>query len=435
MSFRNKILARLSSLDMIISPPAAITRILPLLGEKGSGVRSELDSILKDAAIGERILQVANSPSQGYGGTVNNIDQALMILGENLVKCLVFSISVHDHVVARCPGKDKEHNRLWLHFLETASAARNLELILRFENAENAYVAGLLHDLGRVFLLAYFGGEAFQVSRLVAGGMTLIEAEREHLGVDHQEIGRIIARRWNLPEFLQETMADHHPRHAADLNELSPLSRIVSLSDNLSLASGEYPPGAGGAAARLGIIETCCRFMNLRIEDIKRVYATLPDDVSSSAGALDLNLGDSSRYLSEINSDLLQLIFELGSLIGKEQGMSLKARQRESIHHFIEPLRAALGTISDYITDAVTNMSGQFETLRLLHQDGQKDDVFERVPEISESLNESALRISEILQELSRVVSPEYLETLESPNALDTVTSLKDSLKEDPFRS
>jgi HD-like signal output (HDOD) protein len=417
MSFRNKILARLNSLDIIISPPAVIADVLPVMGEEGPEVKSLLDSILKDGEFGERILKVANSPFHGYEGRVNNIDQARMILGDNLIKCLVFSISVYDHVVAKCPGKNKEHNRLWLHFLETASAARNLELILRFESADDAYVAGLIHDLGRLFLLAYFGGEAFQVGRLVAGGMTLQEAEREHLGIDHQEIGRMVARRWNLPESLQEIAGNHHPRHAADLDEMSSMTRIVSFSDSLSLSSGEYPPGAAGTSARMKTMENCCRFLNLGVDEIKRVYVTLPDDVLSNAEALGLSLGEPSSYLSGLNSQMVQMIFDLGDFIEEGQGTSRSPAQEERTDDGLESVRAALTVLSDYTTDAITRISDQLEALRLLHQKGLDDEVFERIPAIGESLSESARKISGSMQELSDLTGQKRINYSEDSKA------------------
>jgi HD-like signal output (HDOD) protein len=431
MSFRNKILARLDSLDIIISPPPAVDDVLNLMGEEGPGIRPLLLSILKDTGISERIIEMANSPFYDYEGRVNNVDQALMILGDNLVKCLVFSILIHDHVIAKCPGKDKEYNRLWLHFLETASAARNLGFILKFESADEAYIAGLIHDLGRLFLLAYFGSEAFQVSRLVSAGMTLLDAEREHLGIDHQEIGKLVARRWNLPGSLRQIMGDHHPRNASDLNEMTPLSRIVSLSDSLSLSSGEYSPDADGAAARIEIVETCCRFMNLKVDDIKRIYATLPDDVLSSAAALDLGLGDAARYLSELNSEMLEIVFELGNFIGKRQAPARSASKEGSNEDVSESLRTALSTLSHYVSHSLTAISGQFEMLRIMLEKEEKEEISDRLPAISESLGEFTDKITGILQDLSSIAGGGKPESLERTRAFDIEKSKREKTKKD----
>lgn len=429
MSFRNKILARLDTLDIVSSPPPVLADILSLIGRDDATGTKLLKSILKNTNISARVLKTANSAFRG--GEVNNIDQAIMVLGENLVKCLVFSISIYDHIVSSDSGRDREYGRLWRHLLETASAAKNLALIVKFESSEKAYVAGLIHDIGRLFLLRYFARESYQVVGMVARGRTLLEAERQHLGIDHQEIGLVIARRWNLPEFLQEAVRNHHPLRHADPDEMCVLSRIIALSDNLSLANGEYPQNARGAISRIETIEACSRLLNVNLEDIKRVYATFADDVLSSSRALDLRLGDALEYLSQVNGEIFELYFGLAGFIPESREPAPRPSRGEKIDRALESLRLVLTTLSYHIDMAIPGISNQCDILQLMYQKGDRDGIFEKIPAVSRAIKESTQNISMACRELSSIANPENIRYFRDSKPADVETSLKEKLEPD----
>ncbi len=430
MSLRNKILARLGSIDVISAPPAIISEVLSLLNQEDSSSVKLSRIILKDPNLTARVLRIANSTFYGYRGQVNNVNQAVMILGQNMVKCLVLSISIYDQVISKDPGKEKEFNRLWQHFLETATAAKNVALHIGYEMLEEAYVAGLLHDFGRLFLLRYFGKETFQANRLLADGMTLIEAEQKLFGIDHQEIGGIIASRWNLPISLVQAIGNHHPLDGETLKELPLLSRIVAISDNLSHTGNELPENLDGAGYRIEIIDACCSSLGLDMDKIKKVYSAIPSEVLGNAEGMGLNLGEAFEYLSQVNATLFNLYVELAGIFRERQELSRRLLNEERLEGTLESLHIALATLSHYINNAIMNISGQCEILQLLHGKGDKEEIFERIPSLRESIKLSTKRITMVLRELSNIASMEKISYFKNSRAIDIEKSLKERLED-----
>ena len=430
MSLKNKIFARLNSIDVISTPPAIISDVISLLNQEDSSSVKLSQIILKDPNLTARVLKIANSTFYGYRGQVNNVNQAVMIMGQNMVKCLVISISVYDQVISKDPGKDKEFNKLWRHFLETAIAAKNVALCIKYEMLEEAYIAGLLHDFGRLFLLRYFSRETFQANRLLANGMILIDAERKLFGTDHQEIGGFIASRWNLPISLIQAIGNHHPPDGEALKELPLLSRIVAISDNLSPTSNELPENLDGAEYRIGIIDACCDSLGLDMDKIKKVYSAIPREVLGSAEGIGLNLGEAFEYLSQVNARLFNLYVELSSIFRERQELSRRLLNEERLEGTLESLHIALATLSHYINNSIMNISGQCEILQLLHRNGDKDQVFEKIPSLNESIRLSTKRISVVLRELSNITSMEKISYFKNSRAIDIEKSLKERLEE-----
>ncbi len=429
MSIRNKIFARLDSLDSINSPPSMIKDIMSLLNQDDSTAARLSAVILKDPGLTAKILKVANSSFYGYKGQVKNINQAVMILGQTMVKYLVLSISICNHVAAKDSGKEQEYVRLWQHFLETASIARNIAMNINYGLEEEAYVAGLLHDFGRLLLLKHFGAEVFQTQRLVREGSSIIEAERKIFDTDHQEIGEFICKRWNLPESLAEILGNHHPERRDMIPNLPLLARIVILADNLSSSGMEMPENLSGAALRVDIIAGCTEALGLDLANIKKYYTVVSRDVLGSAEGLDLDLGDAVEYLSKINTEVFQLYIDLANIFRERQELSGKMLTEERLEGTLESLHIALATLSHYINNASMNISGQCEVLQILYDKGDTRQVYEKIPSMTKSIKSSIKKISLILEELSKISSLESINYFKDSRAIDIEQSLKERLE------
>lgn len=429
MSIKNKVFARLDSLDSINSPPAVINDILTLLNQEESSASKLAKIILKDPGLTVKILKVANSSFYGYRGQVKNINQAVMILGQTMVKYLVLSISIYNHVITRDDGKKEEYIRLWQHFLETASIAKNIALNINYGLEEEAYVAGLLHDFGRMYLLKHFGGEVFQANRMVKEGKTLLEAERIVLGTDHQEIGRLVCKRWNLPDSLTEALGNHHPENPDKIPSLPLLSKIIVLADNLSSSGGELPENLEGATHRVAIIGACTDAMGLELGSIKKFYTVVSREVLSSAEGMEIDLGDAVEYLSRINTEIFQLYVDLANIFRERQELSGRLLTEERLEGTLESLHIALATLSHYINNASMNISGQCEVMQILYDKGDSTKIFEKIPEMSKSIKSSIKKISMVLEELSKLSSLENINYFKDSRAIDIEKSLKERLE------
>jgi len=429
MSLRNKIFSRLDSLEVFNSPPSVLKEVLTLLNQDDSSASRLSKVILKDPGLTARVLKTANSSFYGYRGQVKNVNQAIMILGQNMVKYLILSISIYNQVISKDSGKENDYIALWQHFLETASMAKNIALGINPGMEEEAYIAGLLHDFGRLFMLKYFGGEVFQVNRLIRDGKYIMEAEDEVFGTNHQEIGEFIARRWNLPKSFGEVMANHHPRDYDGIKNLPFLNKSVILADCLSTTGEEMPQNIDSAASRVRIIDACTESLGIELMNMKRFFASISSEVLGSAAGMELDLGDAVEYLTKINSEIFQQYVDLVGIFRERQEISGKLLSEERLEGTLESLHIALATLSHYINNASMSISGQCEVMQLLYDKNDMSKVHERIPEMTKSIRASIKKISKVLEELSKISNMENINYFKDSRAIDIEKSLKERLE------
>ncbi|WP_374495660.1 HDOD domain-containing protein [Zoogloea sp.] len=178
-----------------------------------SGADTDIDAlarrIAQDQAIAARVLRVANSPFYGLQAQVGSIHDAIVVLGLSSVRSLVLAAAVIAGLPAgNCP--DFSHTRFWRHVLGVAVAARALARPLK-RPPEPLFIAGLLHDIGRLAMMVIYPDELCSVlADAQARDCTLAEAEQRHFGFDHSTAGAELARRWNFPAEIVDALAWHH---------------------------------------------------------------------------------------------------------------------------------------------------------------------------------------------------------------------------------
>jgi putative nucleotidyltransferase with HDIG domain len=204
--------------------------------------REIADMVSGDQAMAAAVLRLVNAPFFGLGRRIGSIQHAVLLLGLGTVRNLALSA-----VLVKSFGqssRDRRFNRshLWRHTAMCAAGARLLSKRLGSGDPEEAFLAGLVHDMGVVILDQFFHDGFRRAADLVTGmTMPLVDAEREIFGRDHAFVGRQLARRWNFPASVAEAIGCHHAPGRARLNPT--LTAIVHVSDWLE-ASTEIPPSA-----------------------------------------------------------------------------------------------------------------------------------------------------------------------------------------------
>jgi HD-like signal output (HDOD) protein len=189
----------------------------------------------RDPSLTANILKVANSPYYGMGQKVASLKLALTILGLTEIINIVTGISI----VRLFPtGRKKgsfDRVKFWQHSFGCATASRMLANDLKFETEGVEFVAGLIHDVGKLILDQYFHPKLREIIKLrEKEGIGEIEAEERILGVGHATLGSWLAQNWNLPSTLIEAIAHHH--RPLDVLALAPPSREPALSAIVHLA-------------------------------------------------------------------------------------------------------------------------------------------------------------------------------------------------------
>jgi HD-like signal output (HDOD) protein len=219
-----------------------VVDLLKLASREGHGISDVVRIVECDAVLTAGILRVANSASyRPARGDVDSLQVAISLLGERTVVGICLELCSNGFFDQPLEGYESTGGELWRHDLKTAILSRLLTRHARKPiHANHAFIAGILHDIGKTVVSTYLKGSAPQLTLLVDRSnehMSYLEAERHKLGYDHCEAGKILAEQWKLPEFCLETIAfHHHPDEAA--KEYASLVFCVHLADLLAMMTG-----------------------------------------------------------------------------------------------------------------------------------------------------------------------------------------------------
>lgn len=194
----------LTRTDELPTLPAVALRVAQTMGSADVSILDVCEEIERDQAITAKVLKLVNSPFYGFTGRVTSIQRSLVLLGFNTVRSLVLGVSVFD-------GGSEKVRDLWLHALGVSTAAEAIARRLGMSDAEEIATAGLLHDIGKVAISAKRPALRDRIVALAReSGASVLEAEREVLGIDHAAIGKAMAEQWKLPAAIAEVVAHHH---------------------------------------------------------------------------------------------------------------------------------------------------------------------------------------------------------------------------------
>ncbi len=237
---RQRTLRLLSSIRNLPSVPSIIFEVSRLLNNSKTSATDLGKVISKDQGLVARILTVANSPLYGLPRRVSTIDFAIVILGFDHIKNIVMALSMIESF-----RSNQTHNwdsmAYMNHSLFTASATKRIADELGFSRAGEAFIAGLLHDIGIIIIQKYFNKEFNQICEIVESQeMLYLKAEEQVLGLTHQEIGQFIVSKWNFPESLGDSIAHHHKPSISENNKV--LSSVIHLADYMTqnLCAGHF---------------------------------------------------------------------------------------------------------------------------------------------------------------------------------------------------
>ncbi len=239
---REKNLAVLSGIKNLPSIPKVVFEVTKLLNDpdKSPSVLAEL--ISKDPGLTSRILAVANSPLYGIKRKVSSIEFAVLILGFQDIQNVVTALSLVD-AINIIPAANFDPVEFWMHSMVVGTAARGISQHLGFEFGGEAFVAGILHDIGELVTYKYFKEDFNHIlEKANRENINVIDSEIEILGMDHQEIGKFLADKWNLPDILCDAISTHHipSKTTGDKKFVSVIHLIDYMTYRLGIAASYW---------------------------------------------------------------------------------------------------------------------------------------------------------------------------------------------------
>ncbi len=223
--------AILASLPKLPAFPGIVVHILKALDDENSSMTVLVNHLQRDPVIAGRILSAANRSSQHGHRALGGISAAVSFIGMRRVREIVLATSLVDF------SRQTQGGRFfWEHSLAVGICTQ--ELAREFSlNLDYALVAGLLHDIGKLWL-SYLYAKDYQamLDQLAQQPRPLCEAEREVFGMDHCRIGEVVAEHWGLPAQIIEAIGQHHQPNHPELGQLAAITHVAeAISNGLDL--------------------------------------------------------------------------------------------------------------------------------------------------------------------------------------------------------
>lgn len=204
----------IQKIEQIPTIPMVSQRIMEIAGDEEAPFKDFVRIIEKDQALAAKILRVANSAFYGLLSSVSSLEHALVILGINEVKSIVLGCSVYNFF-SHGQSNAFDRTQFWKHAIICSQVAKLLGAHFNTRNGDSLFLAGLIHDIGKVVLDQYFHEDFVQIIEHISlTKTTFSKAEKKILGTTHSQIGAKVLKQWRFPdEVIMQILYHHAPWH------------------------------------------------------------------------------------------------------------------------------------------------------------------------------------------------------------------------------
>ena len=272
---------RVKSIEGLPSFPATHAEILKLAHSEDASSDDIADKLQLDSGLLATIFKLVNSSGYGFRKKVDSLKLAVTLLGLEEIANLVMAAQVFDKLGNYDDGSGLDSTEFWRHSIGVAFAARALSKKLQIE-AESAFLAGMLHDVGKIVLDRYFVDYYKEVLNIVSDGTTLIvDAEMEVLGVTHADIGAVLAAEWKFSNAFLNTIKYHH--RPGDTAKYKRLVCLIHLADGLTREIGF---GSGGDSAEVTLDEAALDQFHMMDRGVQMLREAVEEELEGAESFL-----------------------------------------------------------------------------------------------------------------------------------------------------
>jgi putative nucleotidyltransferase with HDIG domain len=225
------IIERIRNIEDLPTLPSVALEILSLAHQSDISIQIIAECIHKDPPLAAKVLKMANSTFYRRSDKkVETLHQSIIFLGLAEIINITTSLSVFSALKSRRALEVSVRESFWDHSVATGLIARYIDRKLGMRSMGREFVAGLLHDIGKIILDQYFHDEfmaAYNMS--LDKDMPMYKTEMEVCGTNHMEIGYYMAKKWNLPEYLADVILWHHQPSQATHRDMVALISMANL--------------------------------------------------------------------------------------------------------------------------------------------------------------------------------------------------------------
>lgn len=213
--------------------PAVVNKILQVSSDPESSIDKLARIVEAEVGLASSIVKMANSPFFGLSREVASIPHALAVLGMEEVRNMVLAKAMFN-TFTNFRKKEERVNVLWKHSFYSALAAQAIADKMGRDDS-GLFVAGLIHDIGKMVIFLAFSSESLR--KIYGANEKLKDSEKEitYLGLNHEDLGRLLVKSWLFPDSLQMAVGYHHSPESAPSHQVYPL--VARLADTLAWLS------------------------------------------------------------------------------------------------------------------------------------------------------------------------------------------------------
>ena len=374
------------------SLPQTLAEVLRIIKDENASSTDLANVLVKDPALTAKLLRIVNSPFYGAGREITTVTQAAMTLGTRAISALALSSSIYD-----LSGKWEvtvDRQRFWRHSLEVAMAARMIARESGYAYPEEAFICGLLHDVGILILEKSFPEKFKRIWKQAEAGDSISELEEQIWGTNHARIGQFLLEQWGLPSIICEAVGHHHSQilTESDDPELRPL-QIVSLANMVSrFTVAKVRPELAEDAERKNFLTTA---LDLSSKQLMKLQEDLLAAFIEEARFLEIEIGSPEELLIEANRIIYTHYLSVENLLIENKKMQQEVARTQMEKATLEALKTITATFNHYINNASATILGRAQLVELKLKNN----------EISDPTGETAKSMDTIVQGVNTICS------------------------------
>lgn len=404
------------------SLPQVLAEVVRATDKDENGAGQIADIIMKDPALSARLLRVANSAFYGSSREVSTITQAVVTMGLRAVKAMALSAGLYKLFDTDQALVDRP--RFWRHSLEVAIASREIAAACSYRPAEEAFVCGLLHDIGILILEANFEPQFRRVWKLVESGESLIKLEEATWGTNHARIAKFLLDQWHIPKYVGEAVGAHHDHIGEAFNiPQNRLARIISLANRIS--KFRIYPMPPLDADQIVTTERLADSLGIGTVELAEMQDKILSRLIKEAEFLEIKIGSLTDLLRDANTLIYKQYLLVESVLRENRRMQVQIARDQVKQAALESLKTITATLSHYINNASATILGRAQLVELAISKGTVVDNQKVANDSMGIIIRSVETISLVLEELKKLSSFDTTHYHDDTDILDIEGRLK----------
>ncbi|MBN1809871.1 MAG: HDOD domain-containing protein [Planctomycetes bacterium] len=276
-------------IDALPTLPSIVARVNELVQDPSTSAADLNAVISRDLVLSGRLLKLVNSSMYGFPRKIANVTHAVVILGFNTVRNVVLSSFVLDAFDAK--DLPFGYRDFWVHSVAVATAASGLLQPFSHKEADDGFICGLLHDIGKVVMHQYARERFAEVLEVVkTEDSLLVEAETKVLGYNHADVGGILLDQWHLPTHIVQGVSRHHTeaRGQAPGEDAAAYGRLAAGVHVADILVRALLIGSGGDKQIPRLSHEALGALGIGLDDIPLTLEHASDNMSRIQGFLEI---------------------------------------------------------------------------------------------------------------------------------------------------